>query len=139
MRREEIAEQIAHCLHKTGMPFLERAGALRFDREREGLRWACGFTFQDDYAHLFGRLPFMVDAGGALPTLNRLNASLAEGCFFLQDDFVLLRQTLFVPDAFAAKPALDAALPRQASFMIRARDALARLAIANAAVGRIDS
>lgn len=124
LRKDEISQQIANCLHMAGIPFITQENGLRFDREREGMRWACGISFQEDYAHLFARLPFQIDPDGALPALNRLNIGLAEGCFLLREEGVLLRQTLLLPDAFAVKPALAAALPRQASFMIRARDAL---------------
>ena len=126
---DEVRDQSALYLDAAGIPFDRHGGEFRFDRTREDFVWACALTFQEDYAHLFGALPFTVperQAPDALDSLNKLNRSLAEGCFFLKESKILLRQTVFFPDAFTVKPALGAALSRQALFMLWGRDAFAR-------------
>ena len=132
MSIDEVRDLSALYLDAAGIAFDRHGEEFRFGRTREGFIWVSALTFQEDYAHLFGALPFIVPEDlttDALSALNALNRSLAEGCFFLIEDKILLRQTVFLPDAFAVKSALTAALSRQALFMLWGRDAFARFHI----------
>lgn len=65
-------------------------------------KWKCAVTAPDaDRLCIFSRYPWSVREecqDRLLRELNSLNSELAEGCFILDKDQVILRYSVFVPD-----------------------------------------
>lgn len=119
----EVARQV---LEESGVPFREEArgeneeNGLRFALCQGEKRWETVCRFGPELSLIYGIYPFRAEKNArTLERVNRANASLARGGFFLANDRILLRVSAALIDGYSARESFLRALEYHAAAMTR--------------------
>ena len=112
--------ELAALLERSGVDFVREDGQFRFRFSSGGCTWQTVCRCQGDLVLVYGVHPAQVtDAARALALCGRLNARLAEGSLFLQEERFVFRTSAHLTEAFEAQSRIARALEYNAAVLSR--------------------
>ena len=112
--------ELSALLERSGVDFVREDGQFRFRFSSGGCTWQTVCRCQGDLVLVYGVHPAPVtDAARALALCGRLNARLAEGSLFLQEERFVFRTSAHLTEAFEAQSRIARALEYNAAVLSR--------------------
>lgn len=112
--------ELAALLERSGVDFVREDGQFRFRFSSGGCTWQTVCRCQGDLVLVYGVHPAPVtDPARALALCGRLNARLAEGSLFLQEERFVFRTSAHLTEAFEAQARIAHALEYNAAVLSR--------------------
>lgn len=112
--------ELAALLERSGVDFVREDGQFRFRFSSGGCTWQTVCRCQGDLVLVYGVHPAPVtDPGRALALCGWLNARLAEGSLFLQEERFVFRTSAHLTEAFEAQARIARALEYNAAVLSR--------------------
>lgn len=112
--------ELSALLERSGVDFVREDGQFRFRFSSGGCTWQTVCRCQGDLVLVYGVHPAPVtDPARALALCGRLNARLAEGSLFLQEERFVFRTSAHLTEAFEAQSRIARALEYNAAVLSR--------------------
>lgn len=112
--------ELAALLERSGVDFVREDGQFRFRFSSGGCTWQTVCRCQGDLVLVYGVHPAPVtDPARALALCGRLNARLAEGSLFLQEERFVFRTSARLTEALEAQSRIARALEYNAAVLSR--------------------
>ena len=112
--------ELAALLERSGVDFVREDGQFRFRFSSGGCTWQTVCRCQGDLVLVYGVHPAPVtDPARALALCGWLNARLAEGSLFLQEEHLVFRTSARLTEAFEAQSRIAHALEYNAAVLSR--------------------
>lgn len=112
--------ELAALLERSGVDFVREDGQFRFRFSSGGCTWQTVCRCQGDLVLVYGVHPTPVtDPARALALCGRLNARLAEGSLFLQEEHLVFRTSARLTEALEAQSRIARALEYNAAVLSR--------------------
>lgn len=112
--------ELAALLERSGVDFVREDGQFRFRFSSGGCTWQTVCRCQGDLVLVYGVHPAPVtDPARALALCGWLNARLAEGSLFLQEEHLVFRTSARLTEALEAQSRIARALEYNAAVLSR--------------------
>ena len=112
--------ELSALLERSGVDFVREDGQFRFRFSSGGCTWQTVCRCQGELVLVYGVHPAPVtDAARALALCGRLNARLAEGSLFLQEERFVFRTSAHLTEALEAQSRIARALEYNAAVLSR--------------------
>lgn len=112
--------ELAALLERSGVDFVREDGQFRFRFSSGGCTWQTVCRCQGELVLVYGVHPAPVtDPARALALCGWLNARLAEGSLFLQEERFVFRTSAHLTEAFEAQARIARALEYNAAVLSR--------------------
>ena len=112
--------ELAALLERSGVDFVREDGQFRFRFSSGGCTWQTVCRCQGDLVLVYGVHPAPVtDPARALALCGRLDARLAEGSIFLQEERFVFRSSARLTEALEAQSRIARALEYNAAVLSR--------------------
>lgn len=112
--------ELAALLERSGVDFVREDGQFRFRFSSGGCTWQTVCRCQGDLVLVYGVHPAPVtDPARALALCGWLNARLAEGSIFLQEEHLVFRTSARLTEALEAQSRIARALEYNAAVLSR--------------------
>lgn len=112
--------ELAALLERSGVDFVREDGQFRFRFSSGGCTWQTVCRCQGDLVLVYGVHPAPVtDPARALALCGWLNARLAEGSLFLQEEHLVFRTSAHLTEALEAQSRIARALEYNAAVLSR--------------------
>lgn len=112
--------ELSALLERSGVDFVREDGQFRFRFSSGGCTWQTVCRCQGDLVLVYGVHPAPVtDPARALALCGWLNARLAEGSLFLQEERFVFRTSAHLTEAFEAQARIARALEYNAAVLSR--------------------
>lgn len=93
-------------LDGKGLDYTRKGDTVHLLVQAGARKWSVAFTADEQgFLRYYARYPWLVPTekrGKALDALNRLNAELRAGCFFLSEDYPVFRYGVYIFDPVTA-------------------------------------